>query len=70
MRRSGACSSAPNRPIPALLTRTSIGPAAAMAAAMLSSSVTSSGSRRSRAEGSSGAAAGLRIVAITVQPPA
>ena len=63
----GVASKAPTTPIPALFTSTSIGPAAATAAAMLAASVTSSGTSRTRSAGSS-PARGLRMVAMTFQP--
>ena len=60
-------SSEPSMPMPALLTSTSIGPAAAMAWAMLAASVTSSASRRKFGEAGSTLASTVRMVAITFQ---
>lgn len=64
----GVASKAPNRPIPALFTSTSMGPASASTAAMLSARVTSSGSTRMRSPVGSRSARGLRMVAITFHP--
>lgn len=54
-------------PNPALLTRTSIGPAASTVARMLSGSVMSSASTRRLSAGGSTSARGVRIVAMTCQ---
>ena len=54
-------------PIPALLTRASIGPAAATALRILSASVTSSGSTRRCSERGSRSSRGERIEAMTFQ---
>ena len=64
----GVASKAPNAPMPALLTSTSIGPLASSAAAMLSGFVTSSASTRSRSERGSRSSRGVRMVATTFQP--
>ncbi len=66
----GVASKAPIRPMPALLTSTSIGPLASSAAAMLSGLVTSSGSTRIRSDRGSRSSRGVRIVATTFQPSA
>ena len=67
---SGVASKAPNAPMPALLTSTSIGPLASTAAAMLSGLVTSSGSTRTRSESAKRSSRGVRIVAMTFHPRA
>ncbi len=64
----GVASKAPNRPMPALLTSTSMGPLASSAAAMLAGSVTSSACTRSRSDGGKRSVCGVRMVAITRQP--
>ncbi len=64
----GVASKAPNTPMPALLTSTSIGPLASSAAAMLSALVTSSATTRSRSDRGSTSSRGVRMVAITFQP--
>ena len=63
---SGVASKAPMAPTPALLTSTSIGPAASTAAAIDSGSVTSSASTRT--DSGSRPSRGVRMVAITFQP--
>jgi hypothetical protein len=60
-------STAPSRPMPALLTSTSSGPAASTAARMLCASVTSSGRMRSLGDAGSRSARGVRMVATTFQ---
>jgi len=64
----GVASKAPTTPMPALLTKTSIAPAAAIPSAMLSGSVTSSARTRMRLESGNSPATGRRMVAITVHP--
>ncbi len=64
---SGVSSAGAAAPKPALLTSTSIGPAASIAVRMLSAFVTSSGSTRKRSDGGSTSSPGLRIVATTRQ---
>lgn len=64
----GVASNAPIPPIPALLTRTSTGPLALTALAMLSGSVTSSGNTVSRSEAGKTSGRGVRMVATTSQP--
>ena len=54
--------------MPALLTRTSIGPLASSAAAMDAGSVTSSASTRTRSERGRTSSRGVRIVATTFHP--
>jgi len=65
---SGTSSPGDGRPKPALLTSTSMRPAASTAQRMLSTSVTSRGSTRSRPEAGSISGRGVRIVATTFQP--
>ncbi|MNT67274.1 hypothetical protein D3C72_2054040 [compost metagenome] len=64
----GVASKAPNRPRPALLTSTSMGPAVCSVWAMLSGCVTSSGRTRRRSDAGNTSARGVRMVAITFQP--
>src|SRR5215217_296745 len=64
----GVPSRAFSQPIPALLTRTSIGPAAAMACCTLSSLVTSSGRTVRLSEAGRRSRRGERMVAMTFQP--
>ena len=64
----GVASKAPTTPMPALLTRTSIGPAASTAAEMLAALVTSSRRMRIRSERGRISSRGVRMVAITFQP--
>ena len=64
----GVASNAPKSPMPALLTSTSMGPLAAMTAAMLSGLVTSSGNTRSVSLRGNMSSRGVRMVAITFQP--
>jgi hypothetical protein len=59
---------APISPPPALLTSASTGPARSTARAMLSASVTSSGSMRDYSQAGSKSSRGLRMVAMTAQP--
>lgn len=53
---------------PALLTRTSMGPAASMAAAMLSGRVTSRATTRNRSDSGRRPGRGVRMVAMTFHP--
>jgi hypothetical protein len=64
----GVASKAPNRPMPALLTRTSIGPLASSAAAIEAGFVTSSARMRIRSDRGSRSRSGVRMVATTFQP--
>jgi hypothetical protein len=64
----GVASKAPKSPIPALLTSTSMGPAASSASAMLPGLVTSSASTRIRSDRGRRSARGVRMVATTFQP--
>ena len=64
----GVASKAPTKPMPALLTSTSIGPLASIAAEMLSALVTSSGSTRRRSDRGKMPSRGFRMVATTLHP--
>jgi len=64
----GVASKALRSPMPALLTRTSMGPAASTAAAMLPGSVTSRATTRIRSERGKTSGRGVRMVATTFQP--
>src|SRR5690606_12652542 len=64
----GVASKAPNKPMPELLTSTSIGPQASSVAIMLSGLVASSDSTRNRDDGGKISSRGWRMVAITFQP--
>jgi hypothetical protein len=65
---SGVASNAPIRPMPALLTSTSMGPAASTTDAMLSGLVTSSARTRIRSDAGRSSDRGVRMVATTFQP--
>jgi len=64
----GVASKAPSSPMPALFTSTSMGPAASIAAAMLSGFMTSSATIRIRSDAGSTSSRGVRMVATTFQP--
>ena len=64
----GVTSKTPARPMPALLTRTSMGPLASSAARMLAGEETSNGSTTARSSSGSSSFLGVRIVATTRQP--
>ena len=65
---AGVPSNTPIEGTPALLTRTSTGPAASSAAVMLAGLVTSSSTTRSRSDSGRTPARGVRIVAMTFHP--